>query len=246
MGCPSSAVEKQTQFTKSPRAFGAGHWPDIALQSEPVFEMSGQDFRHAPASLITLAFSVAEVRASFRAQSAASYRTCSTRRLPAGSGRSSSGSGRDCSSQARQFDRSSTTICRSWMGAASGPGLGRQQREAVTRAVGHGTPQTGEAEPVLPGLGELPFRFRRFRAGEFEEVRRGHQAAPLREPPPLRAEIDDRRAFRPARRKPQRNCTNSNPSSTGRITGAVSVGQMSSRGSRFGAALGNRPGSAFR
>ena len=41
------------------------------------------------------------------------YRTCSTARLPAGSGRSSSDSGRVRSSQASQSGRSRTTICRS-------------------------------------------------------------------------------------------------------------------------------------
>jgi hypothetical protein len=41
------------------------------------------------------------------------HRTCSTVRLPAGSGRSNSGSGRVRSSQAGQSDRPRTTICRS-------------------------------------------------------------------------------------------------------------------------------------
>jgi hypothetical protein len=41
------------------------------------------------------------------------YRTCSTARLPAGSGRSNSGSGRVRSSQASQSERSRMTICRS-------------------------------------------------------------------------------------------------------------------------------------
>jgi choline dehydrogenase-like flavoprotein len=42
--------------------------------------------------------------------------------------------------------------------------------------------------------------------------------------------------------KPQRNCTISTPSSRRRKTGAGSVGQMSSRGSRFVAAVGNTTG----
>ena len=42
--------------------------------------------------------------------------------------------------------------------------------------------------------------------------------------------------------KPQRSCTISTPSSRRRKTGAVSVGQMSSRGSRLGAAFGNTTG----
>src|SRR4051794_37611245 len=53
---------------------------------------------------------------------ASAYRTCSTCRLPAGGGFSSSASGRDSSSQSSQSTRSSTTICRLWIGATSGPG----------------------------------------------------------------------------------------------------------------------------
>jgi hypothetical protein len=42
--------------------------------------------------------------------------------------------------------------------------------------------------------------------------------------------------------KPQRSCASSTPCSRRRETGAVSVGQMSSRGSRLGAAVGNTTG----
>jgi hypothetical protein len=42
--------------------------------------------------------------------------------------------------------------------------------------------------------------------------------------------------------KPQRNCTSSTLRSCRRKTGEASVGQMSSRGSRFGAAIGNTTG----
>src|SRR5689334_23927781 len=59
----------------------------------------------------------------------------------------------------------------------------------------HRTPQAGEAEPVVSRLGELPFRLRRLRAGELEEVRRRYEAPCLRKSPTLRAEVDDRRAF---------------------------------------------------
>src|SRR6266853_2079896 len=46
--------------------------------------------------------------------------------------------------------------------------------------------------------------------------------------------------------KPHRNSANSFvPSSNRRITGTLSVGQMSSRGSRFGAALGHLTGMRF-
>src|SRR5207247_1521229 len=42
--------------------------------------------------------------------------------------------------------------------------------------------------------------------------------------------------------KPQRSCTISTPCSRRRKTGAVSVGQISSRGSRLGADVGNTTG----
>jgi hypothetical protein len=42
--------------------------------------------------------------------------------------------------------------------------------------------------------------------------------------------------------KPQRGCTSSTPSSRRRKTGGVSVGQISSRGSRLGTAVGNTTG----
>src|SRR5215204_6550671 len=42
--------------------------------------------------------------------------------------------------------------------------------------------------------------------------------------------------------KPHRSCASSTPSSRRRKTGAVSVGQISSRGSRLGAAVGNTTG----
>ena len=48
--------------------------------------------------------------------------------------------------------------------------------------------------------------------------------------------------FRRPGGKPQRSRANSKPSSICRITGAVSVGQISSRGSRLGADVGNRTG----
>jgi hypothetical protein len=69
-----------------------------------------------------------------------------------------------------------------------------QQGECCS-AVVHRTPEAGEAEPVLAGLGEFPFRLRRLCAGEVVEKRGGHQTATDRKAATLRAEIDDRRSF---------------------------------------------------
>jgi hypothetical protein len=74
-------------------------------------------------------------------------------------------------------------------------------------------------------------------------MRRRDQTSADRKPTPLRAKIDDRRAFRPGRWESHRSSINSLvPSSSRRRTGALSVGQISSRGSRFGAAAGHRTG----
>lgn len=48
-------------------------------------------------------------------------------------------------------------------------GLGRQQAKGCA-SLGHWTPQPGEAEPVLTGHREFPFRVGRLGAGELEEV----------------------------------------------------------------------------
>jgi len=68
-------------------------------------------------------------------------------------------------------------------------GFGRQEYEGLAGAVEHGASQAGEAEPVLSRLREFPLRFRRFRAGELEEVRRKDETAPLREPAPLKRKL---------------------------------------------------------
>jgi hypothetical protein len=70
----------------------------------------------------------------------------------------------------------------------------------------------------------------------------GMRQRPLGDPAPLGTDINHRRALEPGRWEPQRNCTISTPCSCRRNTGAVSVGQMSSRGSRFGAAVGKTTG----
>ena len=120
--------------------------------------------------------------------------------------------------------------------------IGRQQRKGfATRR--HRTPYTDETKPILAGLREFPFRLWRLRAGKFEKMGRWHQTPTDREPSPLGTEIDDRRTLGRVGGKPHRNSENSFvPPSRRRMTGARSVGQMSSRGSRFGAAFGHRTG----
>jgi hypothetical protein len=81
------------------------------------------------------------------------------------------------------------------------PRLCGQQRECFA-AFWHRTPKAGEAEPVFPDLGEFPFGFGRFGAGELEEMRCRHKAPAGWKTPTLRAEIDDGRSLRPRRGEP--------------------------------------------
>jgi hypothetical protein len=76
-----------------------------------------------------------------------------------------------------------------------GTGLGCQEGEGLPCPIRHRAPQSGKTKPVPASLGEFPLRFRRFRAGELEEVRGRDQATSFREAPTLGAEIDDRRSF---------------------------------------------------
>ena len=87
--------------------------------------------------------------------------TCATVRLPAGGGFRSSASGRVRSSQVAQSSRLRITICRSWIGATSGPGWVVSSVKAPPPS-GIGRHLAREAEPVLAGLRELPLGLRRF------------------------------------------------------------------------------------
>jgi hypothetical protein len=80
-------------------------------------------------------------------------------------------------------------------------GLGCEECKGFADVIGHRAPQPGEAEPVVPGLGEFPLRFRRFRASELEEMRCWDETAAFREPSPLRAKIDNGGSLGPRRQE---------------------------------------------
>ena len=145
-----------------------------------------------------------------------------------GSGQSSSASGRDRSSQARQSERSSTTTCRSWMGATSGPGLRRQHREGGPAPSGIGRHSPAKQNQSSPALVNLHFDFGDFPPGELEEMRGRHEAAPFRKPTPLGAEVDHWRTLWASWREAPAKLRELAALLRRRITGAVSVGQMSS------------------
>lgn len=81
-------------------------------------------------------------------------------------------------------------------------GLGGEDREGLRRAVLSRPPETGKAEPVLAQLRELPFRLRRFGAGELIEVRGGDQTPAARETSAFRSKVDYQRCFRTPRSLP--------------------------------------------
>src|SRR5437868_1304166 len=127
------------------------------------------------------------------------------------------------------------------MGATSGPG-------SVVRSVNASSPSgTGRHSPAKqnqssPALVNFHFDF-----GEFAPVNSKKWEAGIRQRPFGKRRPSERKLITgaPLGRaggKPQRNCTISTPFSRRRKTGASSVGQMSSRGSRFGAAVGNTTG----
>src|SRR3954447_3073020 len=128
------------------------------------------------------------------------------------------------------------------MGATSGPGSVVSNVNASPAPSGMGRHSPAKQNQSSPALVNFHFDF-----GDFEPVNSKKWDAGTRQRPFGKRRPSERKLMtgapfgRPGG-KPQRNRANSKPSSTCRITGAVSVGQMSSRGSRLGAALGNRTG----
>src|SRR5712671_1695661 len=92
------------------------------------------------------------------------YRTCSTRKEPAGSARRRSASLPVCSSHADQSERCSTTICRSWIGATSGLGSVVSSVKASPPAV------TGRHRPAKQNQSSLAFVNFHFVFGDFVPV----------------------------------------------------------------------------
>ena len=169
-------------------------------------------------------------------------RTCSTIRLPCGNGRSSLLSGRVKSSHALQSVRSKTTTWRLWIGAISGPG-------SVVRSVKlSGTsPCAGRHNPAkqnqsFPALVNRHFDFGDFVPVNSKKCEAGTRHRPLEKRRPSDLKLITGGAFARSGRKPHRSCASSTPLAWRRTMGATSVGQMSSRGSRLGAAMGSISG----
>jgi hypothetical protein len=106
----------------------------------------------------------------------------------------------------------------------------------------HGSPKPRDTKPVLMDFVEAPFVLRGSLPGKLIEMRYRHQAAAAREAPVLRTHVDDRWPLRPARRESPAALNELCAVSLALMMGATSVGQMSSRGSRFGAPPGANRG----
>src|SRR5579871_2463748 len=126
------------------------------------------------------------------------------------------------------------------MGATSGPG-------AVVRSVNASPPPAGvgRQRPAKQNHSSPAFVNFHFDFGDFAPVNSKKWDAGTRQRPTGKRRPSDRKLmtgapFGFAGGKPHRSTANSfSPSSRRRMTGAGSVGQMSSRGSRLGAAAGH-------
>jgi hypothetical protein len=170
------------------------------------------------------------------------YRTCSTRKEPAGRARRRSASLPVCSSHADQSARSSTTICLSWIGATSGLG------SVVSRVKASPPVAMGRHKPAKQNQSSPAFVNFHFVFGDFVPVNSKKCDAGTRQRPTESRRPSERKLMiggplGRAGRRPHRNSEKPFvPSWRRRMTGAQSVGQMSSRGSRFGAVLGHFTG----
>src|SRR5438270_8374867 len=86
------------------------------------------------------------------------------------------------------------------------PRCGREQRERFA-ALGHRPPQTGEAEPILARLRQLPLLLRRFGPGELEEMRGRDKTSTDWKSASFGTEIYDGRSFRSELRERRRRCS---------------------------------------
>ena len=169
-------------------------------------------------------------------------RTCSTVRLPWGNGARIALSGRVRSSHACQSLRSKTTTWQLWIGATSAPG-------SVVRSVKlsgaspcadrHNPAKQNQSSPVLVNrhldFGDsVPVNSKKCEAGTRQR--------PLAKRRPSERKLMTGGAFGRPAGNPQRNCASSTPSAWRRTMGAISVGQISSRGSKFGGVVGRISG----
>ena len=203
---------------------GAASRTHFALRIEPVRGETAQPVRAQPKS------------PARRATPGVPYRTCSTTSRPWGNGRNSSPSGRDWSSHAAQSERSKMTICRSWIGTTPGPG------SVVNRVKASGTPSApGRQIPAKQNHASPARVNRHFDFGDLLPVNSKKCDAGTRQRPgpnrrPSLRKLMTGGALGRLGAKPQRSWASSTPFLARRMIGAVSVGQISSRGSRLGIA----------
>ena len=162
-----------------------------------------------------------------------SYLTCSTCNAPAGNGRRSVASGLVRSSQAAQSSRSRIIIWRSCIGATSGPGSVVRSVKASPVPSGVGRQRPAKQNHASPTLVNFHFDFVVFLPVNSKKWDAGAKQRPTGKRRPSDLKLITGGPLGLAGGNPQRNTANSFlPSSSRRMTGAGSVGQISARGSR--------------
>src|SRR5271170_452567 len=127
------------------------------------------------------------------------------------------------------------------MGATSGPGsVVRSVKASPPSGIGRHKP--AKQNQSSPCLVNFHFDFGDLLPANSKKCDAGIRQRPFGNRRPSDRKLITGAPFGRAGGKPQRSWTNSSPSSRRRMTGAGSVGQISSRGSRFGAAAGQRSG----
>src|SRR5271169_6600801 len=128
------------------------------------------------------------------------------------------------------------------IGATSGPGSVVRSVKASPAPSGVGPQRPAKQNQSSPALLNFHFDFGDFVPVNSKKCDAGMRHRPLGNRRPSDRKLMTGAPFGRAGGKPQRSCAMSTPSSRRRKNGAGSVGQMSLRGSRLGAAFGNTTG----
>src|SRR4051812_31021362 len=128
------------------------------------------------------------------------------------------------------------------MGATSGLGSVVNRVKASPAPSGIGRHRPAKQNQSSPGFVNFHFDFGDFVPVNSKKCDAGIRQRPFGKRRPSERKLIPGAPFGRAGGTPQRNWTSSTPCSRRRNTGAVSVGQISSRGSRLGAAVGKTTG----
>src|SRR5947207_182541 len=128
------------------------------------------------------------------------------------------------------------------MGATSGPGSVVSKVKASPAPSDIGRHRPAKQNQSSSALVNFHFDFGDFVPVNSKKCDAGMRLRPFGKRRPSERKLMTGAPFGRVGGKPHLSCASSTPSSRRRKTGAVSVGHMSSRGSRLGAAFGNTTG----